>query len=618
VDIDLNLLPLGGGTAVFSESHSGVSVVGGLFSLKIGGVNDMSAVSFDAAYELELTVDGDLLSPNTPLCSAPYALGVVGGAQGPQGKQGPAGSDGNDGAAGTAGTAGTQGAQGKQGDPGPVGSEFWDGDIAGDIYKVNSGNVGIGTSSPTGLLHISGSEPSAIRMSGTRPTYGPRDYLFGLQAGNLSTGDPGMRLQTVDATAGLIRTILDAQGFFGIGDLTPAVRLHVNESPNGAGELGKLLRITGYEPRMEIEATRNNTTWTIGGNMSGLDDNGMRLVIGNNHMGTAMAINQVGRVGIGAETPVAKLHVMEMPENSGDQGLLLRLTGREPRMELEAQRTGVTWSIAANYTGGDQGMRLRIANSDSGPALTINQPGRVGIGTDVPSAKLDVVGNIQSSTALVVNNGAGGNWHYRLNGSTLEWFENQVIGRVNMSLTLGGQLAVFDGIQAGGSGYKINGDNAGAGNWDMKLGNGGDLVWYENATYGAERMRLKKNGNLGVANDNPGQMFQVAGAYCTGAQWVDVSTRDAKKNIEPLSLDVALQTLSNLDPVTFEYKDARTPDGHVGFIAEDVPEIVATPDRKGLVSMDIVGVLTAVVKEQQKQMEIMRAELTELKATVQP
>ena len=85
VDIDLNLLPLGGGAAVFSESHSGVSVVGGLFSLKIGGVNDMSAVSFDAAYELELTVDGDLLSPNTPLCSAPYALGVVGGAQGPQG-----------------------------------------------------------------------------------------------------------------------------------------------------------------------------------------------------------------------------------------------------------------------------------------------------------------------------------------------------------------------------------------------------------------------------------------------------------------------------------------------------------------------------------------------------
>ncbi|MDP6450811.1 MAG: hypothetical protein QF773_08345, partial [Lentisphaeria bacterium] len=134
VDIDLSLLPLGGGTAVFSESHTGVSVVGGLFSLKIGGVEDLSAVSFDTAYELEITVDGDLLSPNTPLCSAPYALGVVGGAQGPQGKQG---------ADGAAGAAGAAGAQGPQGDAGPVGSEFWDAN-GDDIYNTNSGNIGIG------------------------------------------------------------------------------------------------------------------------------------------------------------------------------------------------------------------------------------------------------------------------------------------------------------------------------------------------------------------------------------------------------------------------------------------------------------------------------------------
>ena len=138
--------------------------------------------------------------------------------------------------------------------------------------------------------------------------------------------------------------------------------------------------------------------------MSGTADNGMRLMIGNNHMGTAMAINQAGRVGIGQDLPTAKLHVQEVPENSGDQGLLFRITGREPRMELEALRTGVTWSLAANYTGGDHGMRLRIANSDSGPALTINQPGRVGIGTDVPSAKLDVVGQVKISGG---NPGAG-------------------------------------------------------------------------------------------------------------------------------------------------------------------------------------------------------------------
>ena len=39
---------------------------------------------------------------------------------------------------------------------------------------------------------------------------------------------------------------------------------------------------------------------------------------------------------------------------------------------------------------------------------------------------------------------------------------------------------------------------------------------------------------------------------------------------------------------------------HVGFIAEDVPELVATADRKGMSPMDVVAVLTKVVQEQHK------------------
>jgi hypothetical protein len=35
----------------------------------------------------------------------------------------------------------------------------------------------------------------------------------------------------------------------------------------------------------------------------------------------------------------------------------------------------------------------------------------------------------------------------------------------------------------------------------------------------------------------------------------------------------------------------------VGFIAEDVPDLVSTKDRKGLSPMDIVAVLTKVVQE---------------------
>jgi len=40
-----------------------------------------------------------------------------------------------------------------------------------------------------------------------------------------------------------------------------------------------------------------------------------------------------------------------------------------------------------------------------------------------------------------------------------------------------------------------------------------------------------------------------------------------------------------------------------------VPELVATSDREGLSTMDIVAVLTKVVQEQQKKIEALEAKL---------
>jgi hypothetical protein len=84
----------------------------------------------------------------------------------------------------------------------------------------------------------------------------------------------------------------------------------------------------------------------------------------------------------------------------------------------------------------------------------------------------------------------------------------------------------------------------------------------------------------------------------------------------------AMEALQGLNPVTFNYKSSSI-ENHVGFVAEDVPELVATKDHKGLSSMDIVAVLTKVVQEQQKTMQeqqktisTLREELNELKEKV--
>jgi hypothetical protein len=106
----------------------------------------------------------------------------------------------------------------------------------------------------------------------------------------------------------------------------------------------------------------------------------------------------------------------------------------------------------------------------------------------------------------------------------------------------------------------------------------------------AWKMTLNTDGSLSMAN----------GATCTtGGVWTNASSRELKENIESLCPAEALDALKRLNPVKYNYKVDKA-DKHVGFIAEDVPDLVATADRKGMSPMDVIAVLTKVVQEQQK------------------
>ena len=117
---------------------------------------------------------------------------------------------------------------------------------------------------------------------------------------------------------------------------------------------------------------------------------------------------------------------------------------------------------------------------------------------------------------------------------------------------------------------------------------------------GTPRLTIIGNGYVGIGTQTPSYPLQMAGgAYTNGSSWVNGSSREYKENIKGLKLEDAVEALQGLNPVTFNYK-ALPDEGHLGFIAEDVPDLVATKDRKGLSPMDIVAVLTKVVQEQQK------------------
>jgi len=126
-------------------------------------------------------------------------------------------------------------------------------------------------------------------------------------------------------------------------------------------------------------------------------------------------------------------------------------------------------------------------------------------------------------------------------------------------------------------------------------------------------------GNVGIRTPSPAHPLQVGapgenkgnGAHVTaGGVWTNASSREVKQDITAIPLDEARACLQQLEPVHYRYKN-EVDEVYAGFIAEDVPELVATRDRKSLSPMDLVAVLTRVVQDQDRELNRQRNQATE-------
>jgi hypothetical protein len=118
------------------------------------------------------------------------------------------------------------------------------------------------------------------------------------------------------------------------------------------------------------------------------------------------------------------------------------------------------------------------------------------------------------------------------------------------------------------------------------------------------KMRLNTDGTLDMSD---------GGSY--DGTWNPASSREYKENIKNLTTDEAVEALGGLTPVKFNYKIHKEEE-KLGFIAEDVPELVATNSRKNLSTMDIVAVLTKVVQQQQEIVQQQQEAIAELKKKI--
>jgi hypothetical protein len=291
----------------------------------------------------------------------------------------------------------------------------------------------------------------------------------------------------------------------------------------------------------------------------------------------SLYVDDGGRVGFGTSTPVVDLHVK---------------SGNTPTLRLEQDGssgfTPQTWDVAGNEanfflrdaTNGST-LPFRIRPGAPTSSIDIASDGDVGLGTDSPAASLHVA---QAGDAEGI--------YLKSDSATDGVFKIEKDGGAVGKITAGSAAVQFGSF----SDHKVH------------IVTGAATV---------KRLTIKNtDGFIGIGDTNPAYPIIVAtanNAYLTATgNWTSTSSRELKENIKSITADEAMETLNGLNPVRYNYKVDKE-DEYMGFIAEDVPESVAVKDRKGLIALEIVAVLTRVVQEQQKTIDQLKKEIAELK-----
>jgi Chaperone of endosialidase len=142
------------------------------------------------------------------------------------------------------------------------------------------------------------------------------------------------------------------------------------------------------------------------------------------------------------------------------------------------------------------------------------------------------------------------------------------------------------------------------GGWNEMLavtGNG-----FAIGTLGDVPLVLGANSQMRLRATNAG--VEVFGTFTNS------SSRDYKEAIRSLDASEAAEALAGLQPVKFRYKEQTKE--NLGFIAEDVPALVAMEGRKSIAPMDLIALLTKVVQEQQRSAQALQEVVREQQKTI--
>jgi hypothetical protein len=133
------------------------------------------------------------------------------------------------------------------------------------------------------------------------------------------------------------------------------------------------------------------------------------------------------------------------------------------------------------------------------------------------------------------------------------------------------------------------------------------------------RMRLRNDGNLGIANLNPTNLLMVSNARCDGSSWINSSDRNLKQDFAAVNPQTVLARVAALPVQTWSYK-AQPEQKHLGPVAQDFHAAfglgaddvsIATVDEGGVALAAIQG-LNQKLEETQQAVKAKDAEIQNL------
>jgi hypothetical protein len=268
---------------------------------------------------------------------------------------------------------------------------------------VATGNVGIQTTAPQGALTLGAGQLTVPAGSAAAPTYTFNDNL---NTGLFSSGTSSVSL----STNGIERFRIYGTGNFASDDFVNLPGVVSNASYKSFH-----LASPGVKGSTMLSlASRNFSTAFLGDRMGDfiIGNEGARPIIFKNGMiyrnsdtlntGTEqMRIDASGNVGIGTATPELKLHIKDVWAG----------------IRLESTAQG--YASSGSLYGGAGGIFFRNDVAGTNPfsvsmsaptsSLEVAANGNVGIGTNVPATKLDIVGSARVSGSLTVAGTTTGN-----------------------------------------------------------------------------------------------------------------------------------------------------------------------------------------------------------------